>query len=385
MNFNIALPVPVIFGEGAYAEIGKKLKERGLSRVFCIFDRGIKAAGVVDKIVEVITVEGIKVIEFDGVVPDPPDTVIDTAGEIGRREGVDAVVGIGGGSSLDAAKAVNVLLGNPGSITNYYDFSVLQKPGKPLYLIPTTAGTGSEVTSIAVLTNTRNNTKQGIVGQNCVATLAIVDPTLTLGLPPNITASTGLDTLAHAIEAFTSIMNNPMSDILALEAISLTARYLPLAVRDGLNIEARTKMSFACIAAGMAFSNSFPHLGHAIGHTLGARYHIPHGTACGLAIPGVIELIAGIMPDRVRSIGQALGLDFPANLPNEDIGVSVAEAIRKLNGEVGQPALAGLNIPEGDLPVIAAETLSDGCAMFSPQKVTVEEVLLLLQREYQSK
>lgn len=382
MSFKINYPVPVIFGAGAYAETGQKLKECGITKVFCIYDRGIKAAGVVDKIIDVIIAEGIKVIEFDGVLPDPPDTVIDTAGEIGRREGVDAVVGIGGGSCLDAAKAVNIILGNPGSITKYYDFGVVQKPGKPLFLIPTTSGTGAEVTGVAVLTNTGNNTKQGVVGPNCTATLAIVDPTLTLALPTQLTASTGMDTFAHAVEALTSAMNNPMSDILALEAIALTAKYLPEAVKAGSNLEARSKMSLASTAAGMAFSNSFPHLGHAIGHTLGAKYHIPHGTACGLAVPGVIEIIAEVMPDKVRDIGQAMGLDFRANLNTQNLGVYVADAVRELNKKIGLPALSQLNIPESELAAVAAETLNDVCARNTPKSVTADDILKLLQKEY---
>lgn len=382
MNFTISHVVPVIFGEDTYLQIGKKLKENGVAKVLCIYDKGVKLAGVVDKIIQTVEAEGIKVIGFDGVQPDPPDTIVDEAGELGRKEGVDAILGIGGGSSLDAAKAVNILLGNPGSITRYFDFSVPQNLGKPLFLIPTTSGTGAEVTSIAVLTNTSSNKKQGVGGKNCVATLAIVDPTLTLGLPPHITAATGMDTFAHAVEAYTSIMNNPMSDILALETISLVVNYLPIAVKDGSNITARSKMSFACTAAGMSFGDAFPHLGHAIGHTIGARHHVPHGTACGLAIPGVIEYVSDIIPDRVRAIGKAMGLELVDDISNEKLGTAVSDMVRKLNKEIGLPTLKELKITESDLSIIATETLGDVCARLIPKKTTSEDVLKLLEKEY---
>jgi len=382
MSFNIKLPVPVSFGEDISLQTGKTLKEHGASKVFCIYDKGVKAAGLADKIVDIIKAEGIEVVEFDGVLPDPPDTIIDEAGEIGRREGVDAVVGLGGGSSLDAAKAINVLLGNPGSIKRYFDMSIKQNPCKPLFLIPTTAGTGSEVTAVAVLTNTgNNNKKEGVVGPNCIATLAIVDPSLTLGLPPHITAATGMDAFSHAAEAFTSKMNNPMSDLLAMEAVSLIAEYLPVAVRDGSNGEARAKLSFAALIAGYAFSNAFPHLGHAIGHTIGTIHHVSHGVACGLAIPAVIEFVADVMPDKIRSLGKAMGLALADDLSPEDTGIAVADAVRKMNKETGVPTLKQLNIMESDLSRIAAESMEGVGIAHTPKKADPEAILKLLQKE----
>lgn len=382
MTFNIRHLTPVIFGEGASLETGKKLKEHGIQKVFCVYDTGIKAAGVVDKIVETIRAEDIQVIEFDGVLPDPPDTIVDQAGEIARKEGVDGVLGIGGGSSLDAAKAVNVLLGNPGSISGYFDRGVPQKPCKPLFAIPTTAGTGSEVTAVAVISNTREERKQGVGGPNCIPTLAIVDPSLTLGLPPQITAATGMDAFSHAAEAFTSVLHNPMSDILALEAISLVMKYLPLACKDGSNAEARSKMSFASTIAGMSFNDATPHLGHAIAHTMGAKFHVPHGTGCGLAMPLVIEHVSDVMPERVRAIGKTIGLEIRDDLSDEEAGVAVADEIRKLLKEINLPTLKDLNIQESGLKSIAEDTPGDVCAIFVPKKTASEDVLKLLQKEY---
>ncbi len=382
MTFNINHLTPVIFGEGASQDTGKKLKEHGIKKVFCVYDKGIKATGMVDRIIQTIHAEGIKVVEFDGVLPDPPDAIVDQAGEIGRKEGVDGVLGIGGGSSIDTAKAVNVLLGNPGNISTYFDMGVVQKPCKPLFAIPTTAGTGSEVTAVAVISNTKEEKKQGVRGKNCIPTLAIVDPSLTLGLPPQITAATGMDAFSHAVEAFTSILNNPMSDILALEAMSLVSRYLPVAVREGSNAEARSKMMFASTIAGMSFNDATPHLGHAIAHTMGAKFHVPHGTGCGLAMPAVIEYVSDIMPDKVRAIGKAMGMDLDDGLSNEELGVAVADSVRKLLREIGVPSLKDLDIHESGLNKIAEHTPADVCAIFIPKKTTSEDVLKLLKKEY---
>lgn len=382
MTFNINHLTPVIFGEGASSETGRKLKERGIHKIFCIYDEGIKAAGVVDTILETIRAEDIRIVEFGGVLPDPPDTIVDQAGEIGRKEGVDAVLGIGGGSSLDTAKAVNVLLGNPGAISGYFGRGVPQNPCKPLFAIPTTSGTGSEVTSVAVISDTKGGKKLGVGGPNCIPSLAIVDPSLTLGLPPRITAATGMDAFSHAAEAYTSLLHNPMSDILALEAISLVARYLPVAVRDGFNTEARSKMSFASTIAGMAFNDATPHLGHAIAHTMGAKFHVPHGNGCGLAMPIVIEYVSDIMPDRVRAVGRAIGLELSDNLSDEQTGAAVADAIRRLIKEMDLPSLKDLGIQESGLKRIAEDTPGDVCAVFIPKKTTPEEVLTLLKKEY---
>ena len=381
MRFGINIP-QVIFGEGASLETGKKLKEFGITKVLCVYDKGVKAAGIVDDILKTIHEEGIVTVLFDGVLPDPPDTLVDQAAELGIEAGVDGLLGIGGGSTMDTTKAINILLGNPGPVSIYFDMSIPQKPAKPLFLIPTTSGTGSEVTGVAVLSNTKKGTKQGILGKNCTATLTIVDPALTLGVPPHITAATGMDVFSHAAEALTASINNPMSDILALEAITLVTKYLPVAVRDGSNLEARTKMSFASMIAGISFNNSMTHIGHSMAHSIGAKYHVPHGTACAIATPGVVEFVSDIMPEKIKAIGNAMGLNLKDTLSGKEAGEIVAKAVRDLNRETGIPTLKQLNIPEVGLAEIAAATLEDGCIFFSPKKAMFEEVLKILKKEY---
>lgn len=383
MSYEVSHLTPALFGEGVYLQTGEKLKQFGAAKVLCVYDKGIKAAGVADKVIDNIKAAGIQVFEYDGVVADPPDTTVDEAAAIGRKENVDAIVGLGGGSSLDTAKAVNVLMGNPGSLAQYFNPTVPQKPGKVLVLIPTTSGTGAEVTKVAVISNSQAGTKSGTMSKATTADLAIIDPALTLGLPAGITAPTGMDTFSHAVESYTSANENAMSDILSIDAMTQVVKYLPIAVNEGSNIEARTQMSFACLCAGYAFGDTGVHFGHAIAHTIGAKYHIAHGTLCAVALPIVMEYVCDVKPDRVRKIGEILGVVLAADLSSQEIGAAVAEAIRKLNKQVGIKTLKELGIPESGLAGIAKDTLNDVCAFFMPKKLTPDEIFVYLQKEYQ--
>ena len=327
-----------------------------------IYDQGVKSAGIVDKVIGKVKEKNIIVVEFDGVEPDPPVESVDEAGELARKENVDAVVGIGGGSSMDTAKAVNVLLGNPGSIKEYLDSETPQKPGKIVLAIPTTAGTGSEVTNIAVVSNKEAGLKQGLLGPNTTAKLAIVDPELTFDLPPGLTAAGGMDAFSHAAEAYTGFLNNPMTDL--------------------LSIEAHSKLSFAATIAGMSFNVAMVHLGHAIAHSMGSVHHIPHGLGCGLALPMALEYLSDSIPDKLRNIGNAMELELKDDLTNEELGKAVAGAIRNMNKEIGLPGLNTLGFGEDDLPNIIHEATRDICWSLLPKKIDETEALELLKKEY---
>jgi alcohol dehydrogenase len=310
MPFSISSKAEVLFGEGVSQQIGERLVGLGCKNILCVYDKGVKGAGIIDPIVAEIKKKGIAVVQFDGVLPDPPDTMINACGELAKKAAVDGVLGIGGGSSLDTAKAVNILLANPGTIDQYIGPGTPHKPSKPLVLVPTTSGTGSEVTYVSVITLTKAGIKTGVAGPATKASLAVVDPLLTQAMPPHITASTGMDAFAHALEAYTSKINNVMSDTLSEKALALIIEYLPKAVQDGSDIEARTQMCFASLIAGMSFNDAVPHLGHAFGHTLGAIHHVAHGIGCAIAQPAVIEMVAEIMPDKVRRLGSLFGLEL---------------------------------------------------------------------------
>jgi alcohol dehydrogenase class IV len=382
MAFRISAKSEVLFGQETSHQIGKRLAGFGCERIICIYDKGVKNAGLVDPIVEEISKKDIAVVHFDSVLADPPDTMINECGELARYEEVDGVLGIGGGSSLDTAKAVNVLLANPGTIDLYYGLGAKQKPSRPLVLVPTTAGTGSEITSMSVVTDTKKVCKMGVGGAATVASLAVVDPLLTRGLPPDITASTGMDAFSHALEAYTSKSNNMMSDMLAEKALPLIIEYLPKAVENGTDMQARTQMSFACLIAGMAFNDAIVHLGHAFGHTLGTHFHIPHGIGCAIAQPAVVNLVADIMPEKVRRVGEFFGLKPTSDMTPAASGEAVGRAINEFLRQIGIPSLKELDIQESDLEKLAQGTVADGCFYFVPKPMEYDDVLQALKRTY---
>ena len=383
MVFRIGPKSEVLFGEHASDQTGERTKLLGCSKILCVYDQGVKDAGVVSPILENLKKAGLEIIEYGGVLPDPPDTMVNQCGEIARKEQVDGIVGVGGGSTFDTAKAVNVMLGNHGPIENYYiqPGAPPHKPGKPLVLVPTTAGTASEITYVAVLTKA-TGAKHGIAGPATIASLAIVDPLLTLGLPPTITAATGMDTFAHALEAYTAAGQNMMSDMLSEKAIELTVRNLPKAVKNGSDIEARTNMCFACLIAGMAFTDAKTHFGHAFGHSLGAKHHIPHGTGCAIAQSGVITIVADLMPKKVRRVGELMGLALADNLSSTDLAKQVSAGIAAFNKEIGVPTLRQLNIKESDFVPLAEGLMKDVCFSFMPVKLGMPDVLKVIQELY---
>jgi len=379
-EYQIQHMTPVLFGEGAAKQTGAKLKEFGCTKVIFIYDQGIKKTGIAEPIIASVEAAGIKTCRFEGVLPDPADDMIDTAGELARKEQVDGVVAIGGGSSMDTSKAVNLLLTNPPPLKQYMRMGAKLKPGKVLILIPTTSGTGSEVTAVAVISDAQTHMKGGLGGPLTRATLAIVDPVLASGMPPSITADTGMDVFAHAVSSITANRHNQMSDILGEAAIKILWKYLPIAVKDGKNMEARSQMAFASMIAGYAFQDSMTQLEHAIGHTLGSLFHIPHGNACGVCLGEMVEFDADAVPDQIRIIAGAMGMKTTGDAVT--LGKEIKVAIQKFADSIGQRKLSQMNIPEKDLDKVAEISAGPGIAMFSPKKVTKEDVMKMLKEAY---
>lgn len=374
--------VPAVMGSGASLRTGLKVRELGCKKVLVVYDNGLKAVGIADTIVENIQNAGIKTVCFDGVLPDPPDTMIEEAAEMARKEAIDGIVAIGGGSAIDSAKGINVLINNPPPIMKYFGVQKNLKPGVPMVFIPTTSGTGSEVTNMCVVSCTSRGNKDSVVSPVCVGTLAIIDPDLTVGLPPKMTAATGVDALAHAVESLTGGQSNPLSDALAREAIRLIAKWLPVAYRDGSNIEAREQMILSSMFAGMAFTNGLVHLGHSIGHTLGAHFHIPHGIACAVTLPEVIEYAAKTEYKKVRMICECLGVDVAEDAAPEEIGAIACKAIRSLIKSVEIPNIKELGIPlEAAIKVAPMVTADTGFALV-PYRITAAKVAEMIKAAY---
>ncbi len=374
---------PVLFGDGAIQLLGEKVKELGCKKVMCVFDAGVKTAGISDKAENSLKATGVEYIIYDKVVADPPDSMLDEAGNIGLQAGIDCVIGIGGGSSMDTAKAVSILQNHPAPINQYLN---LEGPpftiegGVPVILVPTSAGTGSEVTQMTIVSYVERNEKIPIFTHS---TLAVVDPELCRTAPPSVTANGGLDALAHAAEAITANKRNPYSEVLAIAAIQRIAKYLPIAYKDGTNMEARSEMCLAANWAGIAFSNTDVHIGHAAADSIAASYHTPHGLNCAWVTPAVLELVAKEVPDLVKIVGTALGAIFTGSETPAEIGKKTADACRALMKSVGIKTLAECGftreiIVDKGASYIAASPLRFNC----PAEITATAASWIMASAY---
>lgn len=303
-------PTQIEFGPGAIRKIPERLAALGGKKVMIVTDKGVAAAGILDKISAVLKDAAMAFTVFDEVLPDPSTEVIEAIFALFRQEGADCILAIGGGSPIDAAKGVSLLSGNPGKLQDYGGVGKVKAKGLPLVAVPTTAGTGSEVTIFAVLSDLKANVKFTVTSALIAPDVAVLDPELTLTLPAGITAATGLDAMTHAVEAYTSLISQPMTDALALEAMRLLYRYLPEAVNCGSSLTARTMVLQGALMAGVAFNNAFLGLAHAIASPLGAHFHVPHGMANAVILPYVMDYNYTAAPEKYAQMGRIFGLEI---------------------------------------------------------------------------
>ncbi|MEM6833861.1 MAG: iron-containing alcohol dehydrogenase, partial [Pseudomonadota bacterium] len=286
---NFATAGNIICAPGSVEQLGALVAQRDVGRVLLVCDPGIEALGLIDPALESLNAADKEVCVFSDVEADPSAATVEHAAQQARSFGAQAVIGFGGGSPMGVAKAAALLLGSNQPLDALYGVDKASGPRLPLLLIPTTAGTGSEVTPIAILT-IGAETKMGIVSPHLLPDVALLDPQLTIGLPPHITAATGIDAMVHAIEAFTSLhKKNPISDALAIKALSLLAKGVPAAYADGENLEARGDALLGASLAGMAFANAPVAAVHALAYPIGARFHVPHGVSNALVLPHVLR------------------------------------------------------------------------------------------------
>lgn len=381
MDFTFGIPSFVHFGAGKAAKLGEIAACFGARRAFVVYDRGVKAAGIVDGLLAALGAAGVACVEYDGVLANPPDTQIEEAAALARRAEVDIVVAIGGGSAIDSAKAINILLTNPSPIAAYEGFNKVSKPVKPLIAIPTTAGTASEVTAVSIVTDTQRTKKMVIGGQFVGPTIALADPLLTLGLPPDITAATGMDALTHAIEAYVSKAAMPPTDVMALRAIELISANLVRVFNDGGNVEARSAMLLGSMMAGFAFNSAVLGLTHSIAHPLSAHFHLPHGVANAIALPHVMEFNAPAAPARFRDIAAALGVEVAA-LSDAQASRAAVDRVVALNRALRIPTLSSCGVARDGFERLAEDALAEVSTYFNPRAASKDDVLGILDRAY---
>ncbi len=370
--FSFSAPTDLRFGSGALDLLGSEASAHGWQKAYVISDSGLRQAGLIDRLEAVLKGNEIEYLIYEGVQPNPSVKVVEKALAPLAGFKPDLLIGFGGGSALDAAKIINVLYSHGGQLWDYEGQDAILSPCKPLIAIPTTAGTGSEVTQFAMISDPSRRRKVAFASRHLMPTLALVDPMLTLTLPPSMTAATGMDALTHAIEACTTIAAQPISDLLALRAIDLIKDNLPRAYSNGQDQEARGKMALASTLAGIAFNNAYVALAHSIAHSLGGLYELPHGICCALALPVAMEYNLPARREQYARIARALGATSP-----EAGVVRVRELARQIKIPEGLRAL-GLKAP--DVETIARAAMEDGSTLFNPRELGTETMSELIQQ-----
>lgn len=382
-NFFFNMPTSVEFGIDIIEKIGQKVNELGKSKALIITDKGIISAGLLENIKKSLQYNDIAYDIFDEVESDPGIQTIEKGVTITKGKDYDILIAVGGGSSIDTAKSISILITNGGRIKEYAGVNKVLKKGMPLIAVPTTAGTGSEVTTFAVLSDLENNLKFTISSRYLAPQLAILDPSLTITLPSKITAATGMDALTHAIEAYTSLISQSPANALALYAIKLILKYLPKAVANGEDLVARTKMLEAQLMAGIAFNNALLGLSHAIASPLGAHFHIPHGIANAIMLPYVMEYNLPACKEKFAEIARLIIDKNPKSFSEAELAYETIQTIKKLAKEIEMPQkLREVGVKEEGLKKVAKDVLKSGMLKFNARKADEIQILGVLKKAF---
>jgi alcohol dehydrogenase len=383
-SFNI--PSSVIIGGGASAELLPQLRRLGAKRVLVVTDAFMVKSGVVARLLAPLQESGMEIAVFDGVQPDPTVQNVRDGLALYRSSGAEAVVAIGGGSPLDAGKAISILTTNPEPLADYMGYHKIPKAGAPLLAIPTTAGTGSEVTKVAVITDTERDVKMMILDQHLLPVVALVDYELTLSMPAPLTAHVGVDTLTHGIEAYVSRKASEMTDPIALSCIRLAATHLVKAWEEPGNLAAREGMMLSATQGGMAFANSSVCLVHGMSRPLGLLFHIPHGLSNAMLLPAVTRFSLAGAQARYATVARTMGL-CAADASDASAAASLVEGLEKLNARLEVPRIrdfkgATLEVFEAALEKMASDALASGSPANNPVVPTAPDVINLYREAW---
>ena len=381
MQFQFLLPTKIVMEPGLRQRTGEHLLGLGLSHVLLVTDPGVKNAGLLDSIYTSLEQAGIRYDEIADVKPNPRSEDVNRAAQLYRGKGIDGVLAVGGGSAMDAAKAISVLLTHDGIVEDYEGAFALKNAVLPIVAIPSTAGTGSEVTFFSVITDTRRQFKMSLLDYRIGPVLALLDSDITATLPPHIAAATGMDALTHAIEAYTGKPANPISDGLALHAIRLIAQHLKPAVQEPDNREAREQMLIASLIAGMAFGNADIASVHCISEAIGGMYDTPHGIGNAIFLPFVFSHNRDADLRRHADVAYALGID--PNLSAVDAAQAGVDQLFRMNRELGIPRFADVaGVREEDFTAIAQKSKSNISDASNIKDMTVESYLDVIRAAY---
>ena len=368
-------PNKVILGNGTAAQAGKEAGKLGAKKALIVTDKRVIGAGLVQGVEESLKAQKIAVGMFSKVEAEPKAQMVDECAKVVCDDGYDIVIGIGGGSSLDVAKGAAIIATNKGKIVDYSGTDLVPLRGLPKILLPTTAGTGSEVTRVIIITDDSDNSKKAVFSDFVLADVAIVDPLLTLSMPLAVTADTGIDALVHAVETYVSVNATPFSDVLAIEAINLIAENLPVAYVRGDNIEARFNMSLAATLAGMAFASGGLGAVHALAYPLDTGYHLSHGRSNAVMLPYVVDYNKIGSLSKYADIAEAMGEDIEG-LSDYEAAESLVSCLFRLIEDVSIPTrLSDYGVSRDDIPRLVAGGMKQKRLFVSnPRNLTEEDV-----------
>lgn len=389
--FEFFCPVKIVAGALALEHVPFELRVRGASRPLLISDRGVRAAGLLDAVQAALRSADVRAdAVFDAVPQDSSTRVVAAIAQLYREHRCDALIAVGGGSVIDTAKAVNVLVSEGGDdLARYAGTHVLRRRLQPLFVLPTTSGTGSEVTNVSVVKDDATGVKLPFVSQYLLPDVAVLDPRLTLGLPPYLTAATAMDAMTHAIEAFLCLGKNPISDAYALGAIQKVARNVLEVLETPDDAARRLELSLAATMAGIAFSNSMVGLVHALGHAVGTVAHVPHGVCMSVLLPSVLEYNLEAREPLIAELLLPLtDADTYAATPEASRARAAIAKLRGLRNELWLRTKLPRSLSEtgkvtrDQLPAIARMALDDGALMLNPVEVYYDDALQVLERAY---
>ena len=377
-TYGFFIPCVSLMGIGCHKELGSRINSLGGRKPLLVTDDGMTKVGMTARIADLIKKDiGIDVIVFDKTVPNPTDSNVEEGLEVFRKNSCDMIITLGGGSAHDCGKGIGLVASNGGRIHDYEGVDKSTKPMPPFIAVNTTAGTASEMTRFCIITDSSRHVKMAIVDWRTTPTIAINDPILMSGMPPFLTACTGMDALTHAVEAYVSINATPVTDACALKAIELVSQYLRPVVANGNDMEARDRMAYAEYLAGMAFNNASLGYVHAMAHQLGGFYNLAHGMCNAILLPHVSRFNLVSSVDRFGDIAVSMGENI-SGLSARDAAEKALDAIMVLSKDVGIPSgLAGLDVKEKDFDVMAKNAMKDACGFTNPRIPKLSDVIAI--------
>jgi alcohol dehydrogenase len=382
-DFRFNIPTEIAFGVGSVRNLGEEAARLG-EKALVVTDKGIARVSAFNGVLASLKEKNIGAVVFDNVVPNPRDADVHEGVEVFRRNDCNLLIAVGGGSSMDSAKAIGAILTNGGKVADLMEEGAIKNPITPLIAIPTTAGTGSEVTSFSVITDSETHEKLILWDSNLLPKVALLDPEMTVSLPPAVTAGTGLDALTHAIEAYTTAASNPISDGIAFYAIELIGKFIERAYKDGQDIEARSGMLLGSCLAGVAFSATDLGSVHTMGEVLGGVYDSPHGVAMAIFLPYVMEYNLDAVPDEYARVAALLGIDI-CGLSKEKAAARAVDWVKNIVRDLKFPSLASLGVNPDSFDKMAKLCKEHVCDELNPKPIDEGTYKKLYQMVFDNK